>query len=164
MKKYSIVEENRKDSPKFYVFGYFIYLQCPEGTTFLDKTYEVDEVSFPWYLCICSSLTYSFDIFGKSFYKCVSSCPYGYNQYALEKYLCFEKCDTDHPKVIVSNNTCVSDCKNDEYYFSYSIGEKQYCSNRCPSSAPFYYSRDGNNEVECRDECNEKDFYLNIKF
>ena len=153
VRKNSIIEENRNGNGNgniLYAFGYFIYRACPDGTPITNDN--------NWYTCQCSVLTYSITIFGKILYKCVNSCPYGYNQYSNGIYLCIDTCSN---KIIVSNNTCVSNCNNDKYYFSYSIENgNKYCSNRCPSSAPFYYPGNGNNEVACLASCNNKDFYV----
>ena len=155
VKESNIYEENR--SSNVYVFGYFVYKQCPEGTTVVDKIVSSDKTM---HLCRCSSLTYSIQIFKKSHYKCVSSCPNGYYQNTIEMDVCQEKCDNDHPKIKVPSNECVSNCKIDGYYFAYTDNGNQYCSNRCPSSAPFYYPRDGDNEVICRNKCLDNDFYF----
>jgi hypothetical protein len=81
---------------------------------------------------------------------CIDECDN--NEYSLSKekdhQFCLSKCPDTHPyhdnKICVSkcnyykqNNECADNCENDQYVFPGNI-----CSdNKCPSNAPFYYSK-----------------------
>jgi hypothetical protein len=82
---------------------------------------------------------------------CIDECDN--NEYSLSKekdhQFCLSKCPDTHPyhdnKTCVSkcnnyykqNNECADNCENDQYVFPGNI-----CSdNKCPSNAPFYYSK-----------------------
>ena len=155
----NIYEENRNNP--VYIFGYFVYNQCPYSLSYDTNTLtREDSTNDHIYLCRCESLTYSTEIFRKDNFKCVTSCPFGYNMFTTDIHLCKNQCDSNFPRIITSNYTCVDNCRDNEYYFYYTLEGKQYCSNRCPSSAPFYYPRSGDNEVVCKDKCDQNDFYF----
>ena len=82
---------------------------------------------------------------------CKDNCDEG--EYSLSKeddhQFCLSKCPDTHPyydnnKICVNkcnyykqNNECADNCENDQYVFP-----GNYCStNKCPSNAPFYYSK-----------------------
>ena len=108
--------------------------------------------------------------------KCIDEC--GTNEYSLSKendhQFCLSKCPDTHPyhdnKICVSeckfykeNNECAENCGNNEYVYP-----GNYCStNKCPSDAPFYYSKtsDGVTVKICVSNCaeNEDNYkYYNI--
>ena len=128
-------------SPYFY-FGDFCYPQCPANQNMKSKTDEKQ--------CECKE-NYKLlidDILGKSYHRCVSSCPYGYN----EDNQCYERIPETH--YTYPNKTCVGTC-------SLYIHDNKYCLEKCPDSAPFY--KITGNKKECISSCGDKYYFSDTK-
>ena len=137
---------------KVFIFGDFTYLNQP-ANTILDESVE------NWLLCRCQQLTFEDKIFGFTLYKCVNSCPYGYHIYSVGNDVCKKECETGYSIIIASNNRCDDKCPPDQPYYYIDEG-KEYCANKCPSSKPFYYNSIINTKIECKEKCDNNNFYL----
>ena len=93
------------------------------------------------------------------FQRCTISCPSGYFNFRTRK--CVDECK-EEADIITKENGCIDSCGQFLYTKKVKINEeeitKKYCVDKCPEDAIFFYY-DEINDIECKEKCNEKDFY-----